>query len=175
MSLKPHLELMARYNLWMNQKILDTIKDVDEATLWADRGAFFGSIMATLNHILGADLLWLKRFEPFDHMGILKDLNQYPIPTALNSIGYDRLSEFAPARQSLDHLIIDFIACLRDETLNGPITYVRINGEAYTKSNAGLVLSHVFNHQTHHRGQVTTLLSQMGLDVGVTDLVVLAD
>ncbi|MEI9904766.1 MAG: DinB family protein, partial [Asticcacaulis sp.] len=82
---------------------------------------------------------------------------------------YPDMAAYAPVRSELDALIRVFIDRLSDEDIAAPLSYRNVAGEAHTKT-LGLVLSHVFNHQTHHRGQVTTLLSQLGLDIGVTDL-----
>ncbi|WP_443749511.1 DinB family protein [Asticcacaulis solisilvae] len=166
---KAHLELMARYNQWMNGKILTTIRDVPEDGLWADRGAFFKSLMGTLNHLMVADLLWLNRMRAVKGAGLLSALDPFTVPLALNQVLHETVASYATARGTLDALFIDLIAALDEETLAEPFAYNDSRGNPHRKT-LGLILSHVFNHQTHHRGQATTLMTQMGLDLGVTDI-----
>lgn len=168
LSFKSHLELMARYNQVMNDRLLLVLEPLTDEDLALDRGAFFGSILGTLNHLMVADLMWLNRMRPF-YGTVLDALDHSPMPMRLDETLYTSLSQFKPARQDMDRLIIAFIKALTDEDIASPLTYRNRLGEPYTKV-LGPVLSHLFNHQTHHRGQITTLLSQMGLDIGVTDL-----
>ncbi|MBW8882763.1 MAG: DinB family protein, partial [Asticcacaulis sp.] len=128
-----------------------------------------GSILGTLNHLMVADLLWLNRMRPYPFGQVLAPLDDLPRPTALTDTLHNDLASFVPARAKLDDLIIRFVGDLRDDDLAAPFAYRSVKGVPANKT-LGLVLSHVFNHQTHHRGQITTLLSQMGLDIGVTDL-----
>ncbi len=165
---KNHLTLMADYNRVMNGRLITLLTPVPDADLLEARGAFFGSILGTLNHLLVADLMWLNRMR--DLSPVLAALDGLPKPTALSEMLYSTFSAYAPAREQIDALYIAFIASLSDEALAAAVSYHNSRGEPQTKT-VGLVLSHVFNHQTHHRGQVTTLLSQMGLDIGVTDLI----
>jgi uncharacterized damage-inducible protein DinB len=166
---KDSLTLMARYNQWMNGKFLTVFADVPEAGLWADRGAFFKSVMGTLNHICVGDLLWLNRMRGLPGAGLLSALDDMPRPEGLAQTLYASVADYGPARRAIDDLFIDFIAALGHDTLDAPFAYHDSRGAPHRKT-LGLVLTHVFNHQTHHRGQATTLLTQMGYDVGVTDL-----
>lgn len=166
------LALLAQYNQWMNAKLIDAIRPLSHEDLWADRGAFFGSVMGTLNHLMVADIIWGRRLSGHEASTALRPIADYPIPSGLNAILFEQLSDYIPARQALDKLLIDYIASLDAAALETPLSYVRGNNEPHTKT-LGLVLTHIFNHQTHHRGQVTTLLSQMGVDIGVTDILVL--
>ncbi|WKL55792.1 DinB family protein [Asticcacaulis sp. ZE23SCel15] len=172
MSQKAALAHLAQYNQWMNAKLIAAIRPISHDDLWADRGAFFGSVMGTLNHLIVADIIWGKRLAGHTASGALTPIHDYPMPTGLNAVLYERLEDYIPARQALDHLMITYIDSLDDAALETPLSYVRGNNEPHTKT-LGLVLTHIFNHQTHHRGQTTTLLSQMGIDVGVTDILVL--
>ena len=169
LAFKDHLVLMAHYNEVMNAKLLIVLAPLSAADLVAPRGAFFGSLLGTLNHILVADLLWLRRMRPQPYGAGLFPLDVLPDITALTDMPYPDMAAYAPVRTELDALIRVFIDRLSDEDIAAPLSYRNVAGQAHTKT-LGLVLSHVFNHQTHHRGQVTTLLSQMGLDFGVTDL-----
>lgn len=166
---KAHLRLMAAYNQTMNNRLIATIAPLPDEILLENRGAFFGSILGTLNHLIVADLMWLNRFRPQPYGQVLSPLDALPRPARLADMLYPTLAELTPVRAELDALYIRFIDQLSDADLASPLSYRSATGGAFTKT-AGLLLSHVFNHQTHHRGQITTLLSQMGLDVGVTDL-----
>lgn len=160
---------MAKYNKWLNDKVILSINNLNDDELNKDMGAFFNSILGTLNHLIIADYMWLKRFTEFDKKSCCQRLELIKAPTSLNDVLYDNKQDYIKARNLLDDIIIDFINNLEGEDYSKPLTYSRANGETYTKEFGG-ILSHFFNHQTHHRGQVTTLLSQLGIDIGATDL-----
>jgi uncharacterized damage-inducible protein DinB len=165
-----HLALMADYNRWMNERLYAAAATLDDAALYADRGAFFGSLFGTLNHLVVADTLWLKRFatHPVGAMG-LAPLQHEPMPTRLAQPMGDTLAELATRRVWLDGLIADWVALLTDDDLDARLAY-RNSKDVPATRNVFALLMHVFNHQTHHRGQATTLLSQSGVDMGPTDL-----
>lgn len=170
MSLKLDFELMARYNQWMNGRLYAAAAQLDEAELRADRGAFFGSILATLDHILAADTHWMKRFAAaFPDLASLDVVRTLPLPELVRGITFPDLARLRRERAAMDTAIVNFTSEATDALYAKPLRYVNSAGESHTKR-AGLVLRHVFNHQTHHRGQVTTLFNQLGVDVGVTDL-----
>lgn len=173
MSLKNDFELMASYNQWMNARLYAAAANLDEAELQADRGAFFGSILATLAHILAADTHWLKRFAAaIPAMASLDYVRTVPLPELVRGITFPDFIKLRADREALDAAIITFTREATNELYAQPLSYTSRAGQLYTKP-GGLVLRHVFNHQTHHRGQVTTLFSQIGVDVGATDLSVL--
>ncbi|MFC5437188.1 DinB family protein [Rhodanobacter umsongensis] len=170
MSLKLDFELMARYNQWMNERLYAAAAQLDEAELRADRGAFFGSILATLAHILAADTHWMKRFAAgLPDLASLDAVRPLPLPGLGRGIAFPDFTQLRSAREAMDAAIVDFTAEATEAVYGRPLHYVNSVGEPHTKL-SGLVLRHVFNHQTHHRGQATTLFSQLGIDVGVTDL-----
>ena len=154
-----HSQLMAQYNEWMNSRLYALCASLHDAELHKDRGAFFKSIYATLNHIAYGDLAFLSRFT--GNPGIV------PEP------GVDLFGSFAllrTERAALDQRILAWSEALSPAWLGESLTYTsKIDGKARTVQKWVLV-THLFNHQTHHRGQVTTLLSQMGLDIGTTDI-----
>jgi len=162
--------LMAEYNRWMNERVYEAAAKLDHATLVADKGAFFGSILATLNHIAVADSIWLHRFAqhpaPFAALGAI---DAFPQPTSLTQSLAPDLAALRDYRRRLDELIERWVAELTAEHLAADITYANLAGVG-TRKNFSLLLQHFFNHQTHHRGQVSTLLFQSGVDVGATDL-----
>ena len=173
MSLSANLKLLAAYNQTMNTRLYELAQALPVATLTADKGAFFGSIQATLNHLLVADLIWLNRFAKFSRpFPALALLAQFPLPSALDQMLYSDFGEQSDRRRQLDDAIRAFTDDLSDTDLAADLHYRNTKGLPFTR-NFGSVLLHFFNHQTHHRGQVTTLLSQCGVDVGVTDFLVM--
>lgn len=173
MSDKQHFELLARYNQWMNDNLYRAASTLSPQDLAQTRGAFFGSILGTLNHIMVADITWLSRIRSRHHsVAALHALDSLPVPSALNQILFADFAGLWNARRTLDEVILRFIDEVPVEILEGALHYRNMRGDKLSKKLAA-VLIHFFNHQTHHRGQVTTLLSQAGVDYGVTDLVVL--
>lgn len=174
MSLKENFELLARYNGWMNEKAYAGAAKMPRADLHADRGAYFGSVFGTLNHILVADTLWLKRFAKHDAaFRSLRFMASLPTPISLAQVLYPEFDGLKRARSAMDDVIVELTAEATNSHYESLLTYANTKGQTFTKRLATL-MQHVFNHQTHHRGQATTLLSQSGIDVGVTDLVMMA-
>ncbi|GAA6135506.1 DinB family protein [Oceaniserpentilla sp. 4NH20-0058] len=176
MNCLQHFRTLAKYNARMNQQVISAASQLSHEQLMEDRGAFFKSILGTLNHILVGDLIWLRRFaayprqeSKFKHLNTLSD---FPEISGLGQIIYPDFDEYKTARLSLDVIITNWINEELTETdLDSTFTYQNMKDESHDK-NFGEVLSHLFNHQTHHRGQVSTLLSQQGIDIGVTDYLV---
>lgn len=165
--------LMSQYSRWMNRRIFEAAAKLDAAELMADKGAFFGSILGTLNHLAVGDTAWLHRFAQHPHrFEALADLSEFKRPTSLRQTIASDLAGLADYRLRLDELIAQWAAEIRPEHLAEAVSYNSMAGVSMRKD-FGLLLQHFFNHQTHHRGQVTTLLYQSGVDVGVTDLLAL--
>jgi len=153
----------------MNTKLYAAAATLSKDALVADRDAFFGSIMGTLNHIVAGDTIWLRRF--MGHPASVPSLHamaDIPAPSGLAYIYSDDLDTLLAHRKQLDAIIEAFAAEVTDSDLAQVLTYKNSRGEC--RKHFGSLLLHLFNHQTHHRGQATTLLSQAGVDVGVTDL-----
>ncbi len=155
---------MSRYNRWMNEKLYAACADLSNEVRKQDRAAPFGSIHGTLNHLLLADRVWLARFTgvtvPGDFIG-----------PGIRSLDQELFADFDDLRKEralTDEEILNWVNGLTQERLAAPLVYMR----AGQKQEAPLwwAVAHVFNHQTHHRGQVTALLTQHGVDPGVTDL-----
>ncbi len=164
-------KLFANYNTSMNEQMFEAAKKLNSVELAADRGAFFGSIIGTLNHIAVADTIWLHRFA--QHPGefpALAALSSFERPTSLRQIITSDLLGLETYRKGLDSIIDLWVSELTFEHLAFTLTYANMAGVKSNK-NLGAVLQHFFNHQTHHRGQVSTLLFQAGIDVGITDLI----
>lgn len=169
---KETFQLLAEYNQWMNAKLLDAASQLSDDDLRRDRGAFFGSVLGTLNHILVGDIIWLKRFAlGAHHFESLDRVSGVAIPDSLDALLYDDLDALRAIREELDADIVSFCDELTAEQLAEKLDYKDFVGDSYTDP-LGLLVQHLFNHQTHHRGQTTTLLSQSGIDVGPTDLLV---
>jgi len=168
-----YLRRMARYNQWMNGKLYARARELPGTEIAKDRGAFFGSILGTLNHIMVADLFWLRRFAVSKSCSdVLAPLTGMPVPTGLRDLLFDDIDAMTAQREELDALILDFADTWTDALLGEDIRYRNVAGEKHARP-LGPLLQHFFNHQTHHRGQATTLLFQAGIDPGVTDLLVM--
>ena len=150
---------MAEYNQWMNIKLFRSCESLPEPLLHQERGAFFKSIYLTMNHIAYSDLAFLSRF--------------VGEPVEVPQLGVDLFGGFQTlqnARKSIDLRILEWSSSLTSEWLERDLTYIsKVDGVERTVPQWVLV-THLFNHQTHHRGQITTLLSQEGIDVGSTDI-----
>ncbi|MEW6460197.1 MAG: DinB family protein [Pseudomonadota bacterium] len=171
-----HIHQMARYNSWMNERLYAAAASLPDEALSAERGAFFGSILGTLNHLVVADLIWLGRYaaHPANHRA-LQALAGLQRPTRLDQPMAANIRELTALRVQLDACIEALAAEINEEQLDQPLAYRNTRG-IEARKNFFALLMHLFNHQTHHRGQATTLLSQAGVDVGVTDLLaIIAD
>lgn len=151
---------MAAYNQWINRRLYSVCAELSDFERRKDRGVFFKSIHGTLNHLLLADKVWLGRFfgEPF-HVD------------RLDQALYHDFGELRQAREEADEEILQWATALTDEILTGTLRYTSIVDAAPRKYEMWLAVAHFFNHQTHHRGQLTAMLSQCGKDYGVTDLI----
>ncbi len=151
---------MAAYNRWMNERLYDICAELSDEERKQDRGAFFSSIHGTLNHLLVGDKIWLGRFTDS--------------PFALSSLDQELHTDFDALRRdrkATDARIEDWASSLTDESLQGVLEYTSVVNPQPRRYEMWLAVAHFFNHQTHHRGQLTTLLSQSGQDCGVTDLI----
>lgn len=173
MSVQQHFDLLARYNQWMNAKVYAAARTLPRGELVKDRGAFFKSIIGTLNHLIVGDTIWLQRFAQHPACAIsLQPACDMATPASLEQIVSADIDELFEHRRQLDSLICSWIASLKEGDLNHVLSYKNMKGRPAQRQFSVLLL-HFFNHQTHHRGQATALLSQTGLDVGVTDLLAL--
>jgi uncharacterized damage-inducible protein DinB len=173
MNLLEHYRLMAKYNRRLNIQVYDTASTLDQTELERDRRAFFKSISGTLNHIVVADILWLTRFRKcFVNYTSLDGISDFKQPTALNQVLYPVFSELKSVRERLDGIIVEWLDSeVKMTDLESELVYKNTRNITSRRSFSEL-LGHFFNHQTHHRGQVSTLLSQVGLDIGVSDFLI---
>jgi len=157
MDLRDSLRMMAGYNQWMNDKLYAVCAQISEEDRKRDRKAFFRSIHGTLNHLLLTDRGWLGRFngQPWAFSSLDQEL-------------YADFNELRRERTKTDREIKELVSGITPDRLNAPLSYQNYAGNKFSHP-LGPALVHLFNHQTHHRGQLTTLLSQLGIDPGVTD------
>lgn len=166
--MKDYFMLLATYNQRMNVQLADRAAQLNHEQLTTDMGAFFGSVFGTVNHIYVGDLIWLNRFK--GHVTGFDSLDDTPpAPSYLDALLFSSLAEWTEARAVLDRQIEAFIAQTCEQDYGCSLAYVSMKGLHFRKS-FGQLLQHFFNHQTHHRGQASVLLSQQGVDIGVTDL-----
>ena len=157
---------MARYNRWQNRCVIDSAETLPAAALTAPRGAFWGSILGTLSHLLWGDLVWMSRFDGG------------PKPALALADSAEQCADWADwrrERQATDGRIVDWAGRLTDAELAGELFWHSgALGRAVSRPKA-LCVAHFFNHQTHHRGQVHALLTAAGARTADTDLFVMPD
>jgi uncharacterized damage-inducible protein DinB len=148
MTLAAHYRMFGHYNAWANGRLYDAAARLSTEQYRADRGAFFKSVHGTLNHLLATDRIWMRRFT-----------GEGDAPTRLDAILYESFDELRAARQAQDRRIIGFVDGLDNGRLAGTIKYRRVSSPAEFEQPLAPALAHWFNHQTHHRGQVHSLLT----------------
>jgi uncharacterized damage-inducible protein DinB len=157
---------LARYNAWQNASLYGAASGLADAERRRDRGAFFGSIHATLAHLLWGDTMWMSRFDGWEPpAGGIPDSVRF-------EDGWERLAD---RRRTADARIRDWAERVEQGWLAADMTwYSGALGREVTKG-AGLCVAHFFNHQTHHRGQVHAMLTAAGARPGATDLFAMPD
>jgi uncharacterized damage-inducible protein DinB len=156
-----YVQRMARYNRWQNENLYGAADALSDAERQRTRGAFFGSIHATLNHLLWGDRIWMSRLAgtPRPEGGIPQSVSLY---TDWNDLKRERAA--------FDTVIVDWADQLEDASLAGELTWFSGAIKAEVRKPKWLLVTHMFNHQTHHRGQVHCMLTQAGSKPGDTDL-----
>jgi uncharacterized damage-inducible protein DinB len=152
---------MARYNRWQNENLYGAADALSDAERQRTRGAFFGSIHATLNHLLWGDRIWMSRLAgtPRPEGGIPQSVSLYA-----------DWNDLKRERAAFDTVIVDWADQLEDASLAGELTWFSGAIKAEVRKPKWLLVTHMFNHQTHHRGQVHCMLTQAGSKPGDTDL-----
>ena len=169
---------LAQYNQWFNARLLDACERLTDAQRKQERGAFFGSIHHTLNHLVVGDQVWLKRFrqcgldQGWQAPSLDDAVLDQPPGTTLKSVLFEDWAMLRAKRVQLDIAILQWATDLPDGFAQFTMHYANSAGVQRVHP-AWQAMTHFFNHQTHHRGQVTTLLMQTGVDPGVTDLIAL--
>jgi len=149
--MKPHFTTLATYNAWANARVYAAARALPDDQYRKNVGAFFGSLHGTLNHLLVADRIWLRRFT-----------GEGDAPTRLNAILHEDLPSLEAARKEEDARIIRYVYQLTEEAIDKDIDYATTTGARHRNKLRDL-LTHLFNHQTHHRGQAHTILSVLGV------------
>lgn len=158
--MKQHYRMFAAYNSWANRELYAVARGLPEEAFRRDVGAFFRSLQGTLNHILVADRIWLHRFTGTGEA-----------PDRLNAILHEDLASLAAAREAEDERIRRFIDDLSDAQLAGEFSYTTASDKRKVTQRLAPALAHLFNHQTHHRGQAHGILSQLGAEPPALDLI----
>ncbi|EJC78701.1 hypothetical protein Rleg4DRAFT_0269 [Rhizobium leguminosarum bv. trifolii WSM2297] len=143
--------MFAAYNRWANAQVYAAAAELSDAEFRSDRGAFFGSLHRTLNHLLVADRIWMKRFT-----------GTGDAPKTLDAVLYEELDALAAARRAEDERIVAWTGTLDAITLAANFTYSPVTQPIEITQPLSLALAHLFNHQTHHRGQCHMTLTALG-------------
>lgn len=156
-----YCQTMARYNAWQNDGLRKIVAGLDPAALKQDRGAFFGSIMGTLNHVLWGDMIWISRFDggPAPDVGMAKSADFTPTPAV-----------WSADRFRMDARITLWARSVRALDLTGDVTWTSEAANRVVSRPKALCVMQLFNHQTHHRGQVHAMLTAIGIKPNETDL-----
>ena len=157
--MQDHFRTFARYNRWANARLYAAAAALSDDDYRADRGAFFGSLHGTLNHILVGDRVWLARITGAGEA-----------PKRLDEILFDRLDALAPAREREDARLIAAVDGFDNARLAETLHYANMSGKAQATPLAQ-VLAHLFNHQTHHRGQAHAIITSLGRAAPELDLI----
>lgn len=168
-----HYNAMARYNTWMNRRIYEVSATLSDEERKRDLRAFFGSIHRTLNHLLLTDRVQLARFigsertQSFDQSGKAITIR------SLDQELYADFEQLRRERERTDAMIEAWTKEISAEFLTCEMLYDAMSAPGRYRVPRWIAVAHFFNHQTHHRGQIATLLSQLGRDLGATDLMAL--
>jgi uncharacterized damage-inducible protein DinB len=149
---------LARYNTLANRRVYACCADLDDAERCKPRLAYFGSIHGTLNHILVGDRIWMARFA-----------GRTAPSTGLDAVLFEDFAALHRERVEEDARIEAFARSVDDAYLNRSIAYRNNEGRMFDDPTP-LLLTHFFNHQTHHRGQIHDMLSQTPVPPPVLDL-----
>jgi uncharacterized damage-inducible protein DinB len=145
--MKSHFRMMARYNRWANTRLYDAAAKLPDDAYRRDIGLFFRSLHGTLNHLLTTDRIWMHRID-----------GKGPSPARLDAIQYEDFAQLHEARAAEDARIVDFVEAQTEAGLDAVHDYKTTAG-APQQDPLRTILAHLFNHQTHHRGQAHTALS----------------
>lgn len=148
--MKKHFSMFAAYNAWANERIYKAARALSREDYLADHGAFFGSMNGTLNHLVVTDRIWMRRMT-----------GEGPVQTRLDEILTDDIDELETLRRQEDQRIIAYVDSLDEDRLNGRIAYRSLTNPAEIVQPLAPILAHVFNHQTHHRGQASVILTRI--------------
>lgn len=160
MTMPASFRLSAAYNQWANTRLYDACARLGDADYRRNLGAFFGSIHGTLNHLLLVDRLWLGRLQ-----------GRLPEFTGFDAELFTARSELRGAQVETDAAIRRYLDTAGADTLQQPLCFTSFISGRAMRLPRWAALTQMFNHQIHHRGQVTALLSRLGVDYGAIDLI----
>ena len=160
------VRLMAAYNAEMNRRLYAAAGRLDEAARRRDRGAFWGSVHATLNHLLWADRMWMSRFDGWPRP---------PVGLSGSTALFDDFAALTAERAATDTALAAWAGRVDPAWLDGELTWFSGAIEQEVRRPVAVLVTHLFNHQTHHRGQVHAMLTQAGERTGDTDLFVVVE
>ncbi len=158
--MKRQFQMLAAYNRWANARLYDAAGELTDEQFGRDVGAYFGSMMGTLNHLLVADRIWMKRFTA-----------EGEAPKALDAVIHPNLGPLRIAREAEDDRIAAWIDGLDEAAFAGRFTYITVTDMRRVSQRLAPALTHLFNHQTHHRGQAHTVLSLLGREPPPLDMI----
>ncbi len=157
--IKNYFQQLADYNRWANKKLYDGVANLSKDEFEQDLGVFFNSIKGTLNHLLVGDILWFERLQ-----------KQTPPGYKLDDSLYEDFDSLWSARQKKDEEIIAFVNTLNEDHIGEMLHYKTAAGKEMA-TETHMALGTVFNHHTHHRGQVTACLSRLGKETPALDII----
>ena len=162
----------AQYNSSVNQSLLELLQPLKKEQIMMETKAYYPSIFETLLHILIADLIWLKRYKGIFESNKAIGLSKLLVleEKGLREEFKSDYTKFFQYRKQVDELIIQFVNELEEHQMNSTIQYKNYKGEE-TEKELWKTLLHWFNHQTHHRGQISALLDMVGVDHDFSSMV----
>jgi uncharacterized damage-inducible protein DinB len=152
--------MLAAYNRWANDRVYEAAAGLSDEQFERDAGAFFKSMKGTLNHLLVADRIWMKRFT-----------GEGDAPLTLDATLHRDLASLRAARTAEDDRIVDWVGSLGEKAFAGRFTYITVTDVRTVSQKLAPALAHLFNHQTHHRGQAHAILTTLGKDAPSLDLI----
>jgi uncharacterized damage-inducible protein DinB len=159
-----YAQTMARYNRWQNANLHSLGSTLSEEARRQDRGAFFKSIHATLNHLMWADRLWMSRIA-----GLAKPAGGIPE----SAFHIDDWAQLKNERVTFDDWLVGWSDRLDAAEIGGDLTWRSVSSNSQITRPRWFAIVHMFNHQTHHRGQVHAMLTAAGTTSSDTDLIMM--
>lgn len=146
-----HFRMMAAYNSWVNRRLYSAAAALADADYRRPAGAYFGSLHGTLNHLLATDRIWLRRLT-----------GEGDAPNRVDAILFDSLDDLRVAREAEDTRLEQYVGGLSADDLAASFDYATTSGRPQRQPRWE-TLAHLFNHQTHHRGQAHAILTRLGV------------
>ena len=156
-----YIRTMAAYNSEMNRRLYAAASRLSDQERRRDRGAFWGSLHGTLAHILWGDAQWMSRFDGWERPAVAQKQSDHMI---------EDYAELCTRRIKADADIERWAAKVDDAWLAADLSWFSGAANREVTARKGLLVTHFFNHQTHHRGQVHAMLTAAGQETGDTDL-----